>query len=106
MDIVERLHRAGRFESALDHTDCLEAAEAIRKLRATQAKILDGAHNQIKALQAENERLREQLQRAERFIALAPRNFDLEPLRAALGSQREYDPNVAPCDDAEFGMKP
>ena len=21
-------------------------------------------------------------------------------------SEREYDPNVAPCDDAEFGMKP
>ena len=20
--------------------------------------------------------------------------------------EREYDPNVAPCDDAEFGMKP
>lgn len=26
--------------------------------------------------------------------------------RAALAPEREYDPNVAPCDDAEFGMKP
>jgi hypothetical protein len=24
----------------------------------------------------------------------------------APANEREYDPNVAPCDDAEFGMKP
>jgi hypothetical protein len=27
-------------------------------------------------------------------------------LNEALRAQREYDPAIAPCDDAEFGMKP
>jgi len=30
----------------------------------------------------------------------------VEQIEAALTPQREYDPNVALCDDAEFGMKP
>jgi hypothetical protein len=35
----------------------------------------------------------------------------MRDMRAALeaaqaAGEREYDPNVAPCDDAEFGMKP
>jgi hypothetical protein len=28
------------------------------------------------------------------------------PAYAARQTDREYDPDVAPCDDAEFGMKP
>lgn len=32
-------------------------------------------------------------------------NAELDRLSAA-DHKREYDPDVAPCDDAEFGMKP
>jgi hypothetical protein len=31
---------------------------------------------------------------------------DCRAMAAKLRGEREYDPDVAPCDDAEFGMKP
>jgi hypothetical protein len=31
---------------------------------------------------------------------------DCRAMAKKLRGEREYDPNVAPCDDAEFGMKP
>lgn len=36
---------------------------------------------------------------------LKRRGFQIVPV-AVTATEREYDPDVAPCDDAEFGMKP
>lgn len=92
MDIVERLVKladecliaddAYTGDGAMFH----EAAEEIRKLRAALREI------------------------EEQATAWRPPRYSWfgETAHAALAPppQREYDPNVAPCDDAEFGMKP
>jgi len=82
-DLIERLRypafeHAGTavMEEAADHIEALEAA--LRKI----------ANMDPRSIRADD------LGRAARIA------------HTALVPEREYDPNVEPCDDAEFGMKP
>jgi hypothetical protein len=69
---------------------------------ATSSPAVDSVSVPISVIQ----RLRERLEHEDSFVWLD----EIQSLDAALSrvpsTDREYDPNVAPCDDAEFGMKP
>ena len=61
---------------------------------------------------AEIERLRAALQEITGLCKREPANpfladkMDRVAIAALTSGEREYDPKMNPCDDAEFGMKP
>jgi hypothetical protein len=89
-DLVERLRDYSLFERGDDMDiwrNCCEAADEIERLRAALQAITD-----LCKTSPANPFLADDMDR----IAYAALNIQ----------QREHDPNIAPCDDAEFGMKP
>lgn len=97
MDIVERLRMAA---TTATNDDVTHPSSEKRKRHVARVDALLAGADEIERLRAALQKIKDQCERG------GPRDTYNAAVHALEQAAREHDPNVAPCDDAEFGMKP